>query len=72
MYFLIKGAFSAKLKSYKHWNFLWFFAGMTDTITIVNYRNVTTHYHYCYRYFQNTDSRLLVDFKLSCRLICFK
>jgi hypothetical protein len=34
-------------------SFLLQWTGMT-TITIVNYRNVTTHYHY--RYFQNTDS----------------
>jgi hypothetical protein len=42
---------------------------MTDTITIVNYRNVTTHYRY--RYFQNTDSRPIVGFKLKCHLIYF-
>ena len=29
----------------------------TDTITIVNYRNLKHYYHYRYRYFQNTDSR---------------
>ena len=34
-------------------------AGMTDTITIVNYRNFKYHYHY--RYFPNTDSRPIID-----------
>ena len=48
-----------------------FFSGMTDTITIVNYRNMTTHYHYHYRYFQMTDSGPIVGFKLNCSLICF-
>ena len=35
--------------------------GMTDTITIGNYRYFEPHRYYHYRYFQNTDSRPIVE-----------
>ena len=49
---------------FKKFTYDWVYPGMTDTITIVHYRNFKHHYHYRYRYFQNTDSRTIVDFQL--------
>ena len=37
------------------------FMTLNDIITIINYQNFKDQYHYRYQYFQNTDSRTLVD-----------